>query len=90
MDPRNKVFAGVGLAAHKAIVSSCSFCLSTTSSLEHCLLSSCLWTHGCKRSAAGPNIMSTLMAGKRAHLFHLIRKAKTFSEILEDPLYFIA
>lgn len=91
----SKVLARVRLAAHHAIMGSGSFSLSTVSSLEYCLLSSCLLIHGCKRAAVVPNVTFTLKVGRRVerwhwfYLFHLIRKATLPFKIPADSLYFI-
>lgn len=66
MNSRAKVAAGVDVAGCNAVDSGFFFfSLSTTLSLENCLLASGLVSHGCQRVAAGPNITSILKTGRR-------------------------
>lgn len=85
MGPTAEVVAGVALAAHNDIKDSCSFYLSTTSSQEYCILSSCLLTHGSKRAAAGLNITSTLKARRKVEEVALVPSISLYQESRNFP-----
>lgn len=83
--PRAKVVARVRLGAPHAVVGSGFFSLSTTSSLEYCLLSSCLLIYGIKRAAVGPNVTFILKGGRRVEKVVLVPPVSSYQKSHPPP-----